>query len=391
MDVIVADSNRVDLRVITSGTLEVAYGEDENQITLECDKKDAPPEGGYVYVDGTEYGGIIDKIKSNTNRADARIVKCTGRSWHGVLAGKRLVPTSSSHIELSGTIEDSINQLINMMGLSSFFVAAQNQNEASCTVERFADGYSALREFARANDCKIAMSYQFGLVVIDAVPVEQPDADSDQIDFEIEHTNRCTNHLVCGGTGEEENRTVIHFYADAQGNVSHVQTFFGIDEITAFYDYSSADEEQLEEDGKKKLEEMQSQGSIAVNVHDDIRADIGDILCGRDNQTGLIVNAEIYKKIVKIVGDIASYSYEAGSPEEVSTSNSTINGSSGSSSSGGHSYYAGNGLTLTGWTFSADVANVSTIYPLQTSNNDGEVTLSIDLASAADANSWFSS
>ena len=78
----------------------------------------------------------------------------------------------------------------------------------------------------------------------------------------------------------------MHFYADAAGNVSHTQSLFGVDEISALYDYSNADEEKLEEEGKKKLKEYQTQGSVEVEAHDDIDVDVGDVISARDNAHG---------------------------------------------------------------------------------------------------------
>lgn len=133
--------------------------------------------------------------------------------------------------------------------------------------------------------------------------------------------------------------------------MSQTQTLFGVDEITAFYDYSNADEDELQEEGRKKLEDMQTHGSVDVRVHDDIEADVGDIISARDNDTGLTVSETVTKKIIKIKDGIATCCYEVGAD---STTVTSMSGSS-ESSGGGRTYLAGRGLSLSGNTFSADV------------------------------------
>lgn len=50
------------------------------------------------------------------------------------------------------------------------------------------------------------------------------------IQFTTTEAQRGINHLICLGKGELADRLVVHLYADAEGNVSEAQTFFGNDE-----------------------------------------------------------------------------------------------------------------------------------------------------------------
>lgn len=357
MVIVIADKTGKALREIADYSLEVAFGEDENTITITADADVMPPNGGYAYIDGTEYGGTIDKIKSGTAN---NTLSGSGRSWHGVLAGKRIVPASGqSHVVVSGQVANVLQQIVDMVGLDDLFEAPSTESDSVAIsgyqFERFVDAYTGLKALCLAYGLKLTMRFASNKVLLGAKAVVDygSKVDSDLLDFDITVTSRCTNHLICGGTGENENRAIVHFYADAEGNVSHTQTFFGVDEIVGFYDYSNASEEQLEENGKKKLEELQTEGEVQVSVHDDLDIDVGDIVTGRDNRTGMIVSAPITKKIVKVDRGVATYSYEAGTPSS-GTSASTISGSA-ESTNGGHAYYAGNGLTLDNYTFNADV------------------------------------
>ena len=353
MVLVVHDSTIGDIREIEEFELDIAYGSDENALKLEARAGDAPEEGQFVFIDGTEYGGVVDQASYEAGREASGSILCKGRTWHGILAGKRLLPDSGSgYLSVSGKAGDVLASLIARMGLSGLFSAASDDSAVSFTFDRFTDGYSGLKAMAKANGRKVSMSRKGGKVEISLPPAVDyaNKVDSDLLDFTLTSVHRCVNHLVCAGTGELENRAVIHFYADSAGNVSHTQSLFGVDEIAALYDYSNADEAKLEEEGRKKLQEYQTQGSVEVEAHDDIDVDVGDVISARDNAHGRTVTATVVKKIVQVSRGVATYSYEVGSETTTKTSSSGT-----AESGGGHSYLAGKGLTLSNYTFNADV------------------------------------
>lgn len=353
MVLVVRDPTIGDIREIEEFELDLAFGSDENALKLETRADEAPAEGQLVFIDGTEYGGVIDQASYDAGREATGSILCKGRTWHGILAGKRLLPDSgSSYLSVSGKAGTVLASLIERMGLSGIFSAASDDSTVSYTFERFADGYSGLKALAEANGRKVSMRRLGKKVELSLPPVVDyaDKVDSDLLDFTLTTVHRCVNHLVCAGTGELENRAVIHFYADAAGNVSHTQSLFGIDEISALYNYSNADEAKLEEEGKKKLKEYQTRGSVEVDAHEDIDVDVGDIISARDNTHGKIVSATVVKKIVQVSHGVATYKYEVGS--ETTTKNSS---SATADGGGGHAYFAGKGLKLENYTFSAEV------------------------------------
>ena len=353
MVLVVYDAKLGNVRELQDFELDLAFGSDENSFELSCAPNLAPEAGQHVFVDGTEYGGVVDESGYDAGREASGAVTCKGRTWHGVLAGKRLLPNSGSgYLSVSGKAGAVVASLISRMGLSAVFSAASDDAAVSYTFDRFTDGYSGLKALAKANGRKLAMRRKGSKVELSLPPVVDyaNKVDSDLLDFTLTSVHRCVNHLVCAGTGELENRAVVHFYADAKGNVSHKQTLFGVDEIAALYDYSNADEAKLEEDGRKKLAEYQTTGSVEVDAHDDIDVDVGDVISARDNAHGRTVAATVAKKVVKVSRGVATYSYEVGSETTTKTTSSgTAEGG------GGHAYLAGKGLKLANYTFSAEV------------------------------------
>ena len=90
MDLIYADETRKDIGVINSYDLDMAYGKDENDFTCSVDRNDhCCSVGFFIYAEGTEYGGIVDAIRVDTEKES---VTYSGRTWHGVLEKKVICP-----------------------------------------------------------------------------------------------------------------------------------------------------------------------------------------------------------------------------------------------------------------------------------------------------------
>ena len=381
MVLVVADAKLGNVREIEDFTLDVAFGADENALTLTVEEKSAPEAGQLVYIDATEYGGVIDQVKRGSGRGATGAVECKGRTWHGILAGRRHSPDSGSgYLTVNGKAGDVLTSLIARMGLESLFKAASDDSTVSYTFERFCDGYSGLMALAKANGRKLSMRRMDGYIELSMPPIVDyaNKVDSDLLDFTITSVHRCVNHLLCAGTGQLANRAIVHFYADENGNVSHKQTLFGIDEICALYDYSNASASELETEGKKKLLEYQTSGTVEVDAHEDMDVDVGDIISARDNSTGTTVTATVSKKVVKVERGVATYSYEVGSGTTTKTSST---GAAESSGGGGHAYLAGKGLTLDNYTFNADVDS-SDLSSLSTKVEDARTEASNAIAAA---------
>lgn len=384
MVLVVADTKLGNVREIEDFTLDVAFGADENALTLTVEEKSAPAAGQLVYIDATEYGGVIDQVKRKSGRGATGTVECKGRTWHGILAGRRLSPDSGSgYLTVNGKVGDVLTSLIARMGLESLFKAASDDSTVSYTFERFCDGYSGLMALAKANGRKLAMRRMDGYIELSMPPIVDyaNKVDSDLLDFTITSVHRCVNHLLCAGTGQLADRAIVHFYADENGNVSHKQTLFGIDEICALYDYSNASTSELETEGKKKLLEYQTSGTVEVDAHEDMDVDVGDIISARDNSTGTTVTATVSKKVVKVESGVATYSYEVGSD---TTTKTISTGAAESSGGGGHAYIAGKGLTLDNYTFNADV-DASDLSSISTKVEEARTEASNALAAAGKA------
>lgn len=121
MVLVVNDSALGDLRELSDFELDLAFGIDENAFSLECDAAYAPAEGQFVFIDGCEYGGVVDKTTYKAGRESSGPVTCKGRTWHGILAGKRLLPDSGSgYLSVSGRLARCSRRSSNAWGSLGF-------------------------------------------------------------------------------------------------------------------------------------------------------------------------------------------------------------------------------------------------------------------------------
>lgn len=363
VDLICADENGVPFHAVSDCVLDCAWGSGENDFELTLYDGTVLPDRGLVYVDGTEVGGIVDHMKDELSDG-VSVVTYSGRSWHGMLAGKVLQPDSGQdYLKVSGPVNQVLSNLLARIGLSDVFKVRADSTKTIPTFkfDRYCTAYDGIRRMLAANDLKLMFQEVDGTIWMYAMPVVAHDdtVDSDLVDFSITKDYRRTNHMIGLGKGDLRNRLVVHYYADGSGKVSNTRTFDGRDEIAAVYDYSSAEKNELDKQTKKQLQDLQGAGAVDVTVHDGLSLDVGDRVAGRDHVTGLTVTAIVLKKIVKLSGGLLSVSYEVGDAASSKTeySNYTSSSSSSGSTGGGVVLTAGRGLSISGGTINAEVAS----------------------------------
>ena len=365
VDLICADENGVPFHAVSDCVFDCAWGSGENDFELTLYDGTVLPDRGLVYVDGTEVGGIVDHMKDELSDG-VSVVTYSGRSWHGMLAGKVLQPDSGQdYLKVSGPVNQVLSNLLARIGLADVFKVRADSTKTIPTFQfdRYCTAYDGIRRMLAANDLKLMFQEVDGTVWMYAKPIvdHNDTVDSDLVDFSITKDYRRTNHMIGLGKGDLRNRLVVHYYADGSGKVSNTRTFDGRDEIAAVYDYSSAEKDELDKQTKKQLQDLQGAGAVDVTVHDGLSLDVGDRVAGCDHVTGLTVTAVVLKKIVKLSGGLLSVSYEVGDAASSKTEYSNYTSSSSSSSSGstggGVVLTAGRGLSISGGTINAEVAS----------------------------------
>lgn len=301
--------------------LECAVGDDENDFDLKLRGMHPPRlgEGSLWYVEGTEWGGIVDRVKVE-HAGGASAVTYSGRAWPGILQGRVVLPASGqTHYRSQGDANRCIGEVIAALGLQGLFVtpAGDSGIEVDHQWDRFDDAWHGLVSALASAGARPEIRRVDGYTMISAVPAATwgDEVDSDLIDFTMERDYRPVNHLVCAGSGEMEDRAVVHLYASESGEVSRVQTLFGTDEVAELYEYTTDDEDELIEDGTKKLLDYQVQGEIDVSIPDgSTEFSYGDTVVGRDNESGIVLTGKVSRKTATGSGGPMTISYEIGEP-----------------------------------------------------------------------------
>lgn len=319
MDLIYVNADKEDIGIFLSYTLDLAFGSDENDFELKMSTANhVCDEGYYIYIEDTEYGGIIDKIKVDTANDE---LTYSGRTWHGILGTKILCPDSGDdYLIVSGEANEVMGELLERMELTDLFAASSDNSGFTISkyqMNRYVDGYTGFVKMLASVGAKLKIKWEDGYATVYAEKIvdysESDEFDSSQLDFEVEKNYHPTNHLICLGSGELAERTVIDLYADEDGNISYTQTQFGMDEVADVYDYSDVEsDEELESGGIERLEEAWSDDTLNLSLDSDEQYDVGDIVGARENITGIFISKSLKKKIVKIENGQVTVSYEIG-------------------------------------------------------------------------------
>lgn len=319
MDLIYANENMEDQGVVMNPVLDLAFGADENNFELKVSTSNhICREGFIIYAEGTEYGGIVDKIRVETEN---RLIVYGGRTWHGLLEGKVIEPdTGEDYLTVSGDANTVIGQLLTRLGLTDLFRASSESSGltiSSYQFNRYVKGYTGIRKMLKTVSGKLHFVFEDGKMVLSALPVvdysQDDEFDSDQIKFVIEKNYRPTNHLICLGRGELKDREVIHLYVDTEGTISSVQTQFGLDEVTDTYDNANVESlEELDKLGRETLEEAMQDGKLELQLDASQEYDIDDIVGAKELVTGITMSKPIIKKIVTINKNQISIEHKVG-------------------------------------------------------------------------------
>lgn len=264
MDLIYADDKKRELGFLKNCELDLAFGDDENDFSCTLDRKNHCCKYDYLlYVHGTEYGGIVDKMSVNTGKDT---VTYAGRTWHGIIEGKIICPDENSdYYSVSGDANDILRILVERLGLSDLFEVEERKAGIEIgyyQFERYTAAYTGIRKMLLGYSAKLKLSYHDRKVWVSAVPLlnynQNDEIDANALNLSITKTKHTVNHLICLGGGNLTDRKIIHLYTNKYGSLMPYtkidiplsdddyildesnQTLFGKDEITDVYDYPNA-------------------------------------------------------------------------------------------------------------------------------------------------------
>lgn len=223
MDLIYTNKNKEDMGVIQDFSLDMAYGSDENNFELQKFFSEEELENGsFIYVDNTEYGGIIDAVKDDTSSDN---ITYTGRTISGILNSKIIIPdTTTGYFAVEGYANDIIKELIERCDLTNL-VSINEIVENNIYISYYEFGYDylydGLRKMLSSFSAKLKFKFSGAKILLWAENIvdysTDEEFDNSQISFTAAKIYNSVNHLICVGSDDLLNNYCIHLFIDADG------------------------------------------------------------------------------------------------------------------------------------------------------------------------------
>lgn len=277
--------------------------------------------GNLVYVPDTEFGGIIEDVLTDTT---LDYVELKGYTWRGRMEMKVIEPPSGSDYKtVSGELNTILKKLIEpefgglyvVSGESTGVTVSNYQFDRYCTL---LDGITKmLKSVGHRLDIQHKREQGVpGYILIRAVPIvdysDKIELSRDSgLNYTMEDKRNGVNHLIVTGKGELQDRNVFHLYAWPDGSIRKTQYYKGLDEIIEVYENTSTENDELENQSRKKLQEVCSKKTFGMDVAKlSIDVGIGDIVGGRDYLTGMYGTKPVENIIYSVTSGIVSKEYE---------------------------------------------------------------------------------
>ena len=330
--IIVADANGAEVRSLLFTEYDFEIGDTENSFLVTCLRSEweTITDGSRIYIPGTEYGGLFKRLKTNTKNGT---ISVGGYTWRGMLQNKILCPDAGDDY---ATDSGELNAIIGARVSAAFpglFIGSNESTgiEVDYQYNRYVTLYDGLKAMLKSVDYKMRISYdvETGKVVVEAVPIvdysSQIEYSSDMnANYYMTQEGTGVNHLICLGSGELRNRTVVDLYVDGNGNISQTQTFYGADEIAQVYDYAGAAREDLIQSGTDQLKNLRNQNSFRIDLETVTDVEIGDIVGGRDYTSGMRMTAPITTKVVTWRNGFETTEYKLSDDVQIELNNTRL-------------------------------------------------------------------
>ena len=324
-DIIVAAPDGTELRCMLFSEYDFEIGDEENSflVTIPRPEWESVANDSRIYIPGTEYGGLYKRLESDTKNNSVAV---GGLTWRGMLQKKIISPPSGQDY---ATDSGELNAILGARVSAAFpglFVGSSESTgvTVSFQYQRYVTMYDGLKALLKSVGYKMQIEYDQVLrkVVVSAVPIvdysSEIEYSSDMsADYSMIIDRTGINHLVCLGSGELKNRTVVHLYVDGNGVISQTQTFYGENEIAEVYDYAGASRDDLIQSGIDQLKNEINLNEFSIALESEREVAVGDIVGARDYITGYTVTAPITTKIVKFEDGFVNIEYKLSSDVEI--------------------------------------------------------------------------
>lgn len=324
-DIIVAAPDGTELRSMLFSKYDFEIGDEENSFLVTMPRAEwvSVENDSRIFIPGTEYGGLYKRLESDTKNNSVAV---GGLTWRGMLQKKIISPPSGQdYARDTGELNAVIGARVSV-AFPGLFVGSGEATGVNVNYQytRYCTLYDGLKAMLKSKGYKMQISYNQvqRKVVVSAVPIVDYSAEIEyssdmSADYSMTIDRTGINHLICLGSGELKDRTVVHLYVDGNGVISQRQTFTGENEIAAVYDYAGASRADLIKSGIDQLKSEINLNEFRIELESDREVSVGDIVGSRDYITGYTVTAPITTKIVKCEDGLVDVEYKLSSDVEI--------------------------------------------------------------------------
>lgn len=321
--VILADENLRELCAIKDANVTVDLNGDRT-FSVQIARSNWRPEltfSSLIYIMGTEYGGIIGEILTDTT---LDYVELKGLSWRGRLAKKIIQPpTGSDYKVVSGELHTVMKSLIEPE-FDGLFVVSQEDtgvNVSNYQFDRYCTLLDGLNKMLKSKWYRLQLSFRReqgepGYLYVEAVPIvdysNRIELSKDcQLNYTMDDKQDGVNHLIVAGKGELQDRNVLHLYVQEDGSIGTQQYYTGLQEIAEVYENTSTETDELWSKSEERLQELMNKKTFRMDVAKlGLDIGIGDIVGGRDYLTGMYMAKPVENIVYELIGDVESRTYK---------------------------------------------------------------------------------
>ena len=321
--VILADKNLREIGEIKDSNVSVDLN-DKRNFSVQIARSNWRPEltfSSLIYIMGTEYGGIIGEILTDTT---LDYVELKGLTWRGRLAKKIIQPpTGSDYKTVSGELHTVMKSLIEPE-FDGLIVVSQEDtgvNVSNYQFDRYCTLYDGLVKMLKSKWYRLQLSFRReqgepGYLFVEAVPIvdysNRIELSRDcQLNYTMDDKRDGVNHLIVAGKGELQDRNVLHLYVQEDGSIGTQQYYTGLQEIAEIYENTSTETDELWSKSEERLQELMNKKTFRMDVAKlGLDIGIGDIVGGRDYLTGMYMAKPVENIVYELTNDVESRTYK---------------------------------------------------------------------------------
>ena len=321
---VILATDQKELGVIRDANITINPNNESKELSVQiarCNWHEDLRFGRYVYVPGTEFGGRIGEVMTDTA---LDYVELKGYTWRGMLEHKVIEPPAGNdykivagelHSVMKELIEPEFDGLFLVSSVDTGIILSGYQFDRYCTL---LEGMVKMLKSVgyRLNIRHKRIKGEPDYVLIEAVQIRdyssQIELSKDcKLNYTMNDKRNGVNHLIVAGKGELQERNILHLYMWPDGSIRNEQYYTGIDEIVQVYENTSTETEKLQSQSEEKLKELCNKKTFKMDIEKlGIDVGIGDIVGGRDYLTGLYAAKPVENITYSIIDDVVSKVYK---------------------------------------------------------------------------------